>query len=491
MDGKPNIIVIMTDEHDPSVTRCYGDEIVQTPNIDKLAAEGVTFDNCYTTSPLCVPARLSFTAGKYISRVSAWNNSWKLSSDDISSVPHLLNDVGYETVLCGKMHYDKNCRYGFKKDLVKMANNKKKVNVGLRRSPDDFTPNFKSWEGRIARFYPGDDSRVLKQDREVTAQAIEYFKSRKDGDPPFFMLAGYLSPHFPLIVPEVYYKKYKDKVPMPDIPEGLIENLPLNYKHLRAGFGMTNQPPEIVKKGRELYWAFVEWMDGEVGKILDALEEEGLKEDTVIIFTTDHGENKGDHGLWWKNNMYDHASRIPFIIRWPNRLKGDQRRDGVCSLMDMVQTIVEIAGTTSPDDWDGDSLVPYLDNASAPWKNYALSEYYGHNIASGITMLRKGDYKYVYHNKVKDREPDIELFNMKKDPKEFENLANKPEFKDLVSELHALMVKELGMEPDEIEKIYLKQVGKGKTSIIKFGVRLYSRITNRRLKKKKEITNGV
>ena len=105
MSKKPNIIVIMTDEHDPGVTGCYGDPIVQTPHIDKLAREGVTFDNCYTTSPLCVPARLSFTAGKYISRVSAWNNSWKLSSDDIPSVPHLLNAAGYDTVLCGKMHY--------------------------------------------------------------------------------------------------------------------------------------------------------------------------------------------------------------------------------------------------------------------------------------------------------------------------------------------------------------------------------------------------
>ena len=133
----------MTDEHDPAVTGCYGDPIVSTPNIDRLAKKGVTFDNCYTTSPLCVPGRLSFTAGKYISRIGAWNNSCKLESDTIPSLPRVLNDLGYETILCGKQHYDKRRRYGFQVDVIPEYNSNVKTNVGLRRSADDTSIKYK------------------------------------------------------------------------------------------------------------------------------------------------------------------------------------------------------------------------------------------------------------------------------------------------------------------------------------------------------------
>ena len=134
---KPNILVIMSDEHDPGVLGCYGDPTVQTPNFDRLAAEGVVFDACYTTSPLCVPARLSFTAGKYISRVGAWSNSCWLPSDEMPSLPRVLTASGYESILAGKMHYDASRRYGFTDLYETRQTQVLKTGKGGRRAADD------------------------------------------------------------------------------------------------------------------------------------------------------------------------------------------------------------------------------------------------------------------------------------------------------------------------------------------------------------------
>ena len=165
MPDKPNFLVIMSDEHDPAVTGCYGDTIVDTPHLDRLAAEGITFDAAYTTSPLCVPARLSFVAGKYISRCGAWSNSCRLPADDYPSLPHLLNAAGYESLLGGKMHFDADFRYGFR-DLYAFRgsqNKHHKGGQGGRRAPDDEIPVLQSWESRSAEFHAGDDCRYPGQ----------------------------------------------------------------------------------------------------------------------------------------------------------------------------------------------------------------------------------------------------------------------------------------------------------------------------------------
>lgn len=442
----------MSDEHDPAVMGCCGDPIVNTPNMDRLAANGITFDAAYTTSPLCVPARLSFTAGKYISKCGAWSNNCWLPVDDYPSLPRILNAAGYESLLGGKMHYDKDRRYGFADLYDAWSNKATKNGKGKRRAFDDTSQNLDSWERRSSEFYVSDESRIMEHDRQVTDECGRFLRARKSDDKPFFLLAGYLAPHFPLIAPEEYAAKYRDKVPMPELPEGLIENLPTNYKHQRRGFGSVETDAKIVKEGRELYWALTDWFDNEVGKLLGALQDSDVAENTIVIYTTDHGENKGDHGLWWKNCVYDHAARIPLIVSWPKRWAGGQRRSAACSLVDLVQTIADIAGTETPDDWDGESLLPYLDDAKAPNRDLALCEYYGHNIASGFTMLRRGPWKYVYHNRFDEAHgPERELFNMDDDPKEFTNLADRPEHQDRIAAMHALLTAEIGRDPNEAE----------------------------------------
>lgn len=448
---KPNLLVIMSDEHNAGVLGCCGNRIIQTPNLDKLAAGGTTFQNCYTNSPLCVPSRLAFTSGKYISRVGAWNNSCWLPSADYPSLPRILNAAGYESVLCGKMHYDSTRRYGFR-EIGGNMNNNVKSGRGNRRRPDDLTPTSGLSE-RFNDFHAGDDSGILNHDRKVTAGTVDFLEHRQAGDKPFFLLAGYLAPHFPLTVPQEYWDHYKGKVPMPVIPAGHLESLPRNYRHLRIGFNVEDAPEDVVRKGRELYYGLTEWLDNEVGKVLAALARSAAADNTVVIYTTDHGENMGEHGLWWKNALFENAARVPLIVSWPARWKGAQRRVGACSLVDVVQTIAQIGGAKVPRDWNGDSMVPWLDNPQTRWKDKAVSEYYAHNITSGYAMIRMGRFKYVYHTPADATHPaERELYDLEADPGEFRNLANDPSQKDRVQQMHAALVAELGEEPDKTEQ---------------------------------------
>jgi choline-sulfatase len=449
--SKPNIIVIISDEHNAGVLGCDGNNIVRTENLDGLSRRGVTFESCYCNSPLCVPSRLSFTSGKYISRVGAWSNNCWLGRADCPTLPRIMNAAGYESVLCGKMHYDRTRRYGFR-EIGGNMNNSYKTGRGGRRSADDLSPK-EGISGRFDNFHTGDESSILTHDRKVTAGTVEFLRNRKAGEKPFFLLVGYLAPHFPLIVPEKYWKQYKGKVPMPEIPEGHLKSQPRNYQHLRIGFNVEDAPDEIVRKGRELYYGLTQWLDEEVGKVLRALRDSVAADNTVVIYTTDHGENMGEHGLWWKNCMYEHASRVPLIVSWPSRWKGGERRTQACSLVDVVQTIAEIGGAAVPGDWNGDSMVRWLDNAKSDWKDVAVSEYYAHNIASGFAMIRMGRYKYVYHTAADANHPaERELYDLESDPGEFQNLAEQAKYKRRTRTMHAALLRELGEDPDKTEQ---------------------------------------
>ncbi len=448
---RPNIIVIMSDEHNAEVLGCYGNGIVRTTNLDGLAARGITFENCYTSSPLCAPARLAFTAGKYISRIGAWSNRCWLPSADYPSLPRIMNAAGYESLLCGKMHYDPTRRYGFTQ-IGDNLNSYFKDGKTKRRVPDDLNPKA-GISKRFDEFYPGDESNTLQHDRRVTAAATALLNARKADEKPFFLLVGYLAPHFPLIVPQKYWDSYKGKVPMPVIPKGHLESQARNYKHLRIAFNVEDVPDEVVEKGRELYYGLTQWLDEQIGEVLKALAESEVADNTMVIYTTDHGENMGEHGLWWKNCMYESAAHVPLIISWPARWEGSQRRAGVCSLVDLVQTIAEVGGAEVPDDWNGSSMVSWMDNPNQAWKDMAVSEYYAHNIASGFVMIRMGRYKYVYHTPAGPKHPaERELYDLKVDREEFNNLVEQQEQKQRLEVMHAELVKELGEHPDKTER---------------------------------------
>lgn len=454
----PNILVIMADEHQAGVLGCYGNKLARTPNMDALAGRGIRFDACYTNSPLCVPGRLSFTSGKYISRVSAWNNHCMLPPDT-PSIPRVMNAAGYDSFLCGKMHYDSTCRYGFA-EVGPNMNHNFMTGRGKRSAfePIEYAPGY---SGRFKQYGAGEGS-VINHDKKVTESTVDFLSKRKKDDKPFFLLAGYLAPHFPLIVPQKYWDNFKGKIPMPQIPPGHLDSLPQNYKLIRAGFNVEDVPPEQVQKARELYYALTQWLDEEVGKVLAALGKSEVADNTVVIYTADHGEDLGEHGMWFKNCMFEQGARVPLIVSWPKRWKGGQARSQACSLVDLVQTIADLGGTKAPKDWNGASMCGWMDNQKAPWRDLAITQYYAHHIASGFTMIRTGKYKYVYHAPADDKHPaQRELYDLKADPGEFKNLAGDPQQKPLIESLHEKLVKEIGEAPEKTEARCRAELAKG------------------------------
>jgi choline-sulfatase len=457
---RPNILLIMSDEHAADVMGCYGDKLNPTPNLDALVARGLVLDNCYTTSPVCAPARHSFTAGQYVSRCGAWSNNCRLPSDEHPSLPRALQAAGYETYLCGKMHYDPQHRYGFTELFPFYGNRKPKSGRGKFREPDNLESNPAQWQARFRDFRVADDLEPFRADPSVsecdayiTDRAIEFLRQHHAQPKPWFLTVGYHAPHFPLVVPRRYHEMFAGRVP-PPLPAPA--SLPLNYRHRRAIHGLDHATPEQTQFGRELYWALTRWLDEQIGRLLAAAD----LDNTVVIYTSDHGEMKGDLGFWWKLTMYESAARIPAILTWPGIWPGGQRRQGACSLVDLVQTIVDIAGGRAPADWNGSSLLPWLNDAGHPWKDFAVSECYGCGTPSGFAMYRHGQYKYVYHAPANDHPAERELYDLQADPHELHNLAGNPAHADHIAELHRRLVAETG-DPDEINERSRRELSKG------------------------------
>jgi choline-sulfatase len=451
-ETKPNILFIMADEHNPKVAGFYPNPLAHTPALDSLSERGIVFDQAYCNSPLCAPSRHSFTACQYVHRVSAWNNECWIADDNIASLPRVMTAAGYDAALCGKQHYDQTRRYGFA-EIGGNMNASFHTGLGTRRAADDETIDRQEAAARFSMFRVGEDSAILRHDEAVTNGVLDFLSTRGIGDRPFFLFAGFVAPHFPLIVPKDIHARYAGRIPLPEIPPGHLEQLPLNYQHLRRGFGTIDVPDSVTTLGRELYYGLTEWVDREIGKVLDGLKAMSFADNTVVIYASDHGENMGEHGMWWKNSMFDSSTRVPLIVSWPERWPGGQRRSGVCSLVDVVQTVAGLGGADAPEDWDGDSMLPLLDDPKHGWKDFAVSQYYGHNIASGYAMIRSGQWKYVYHTPPRDdMQPERELYDIAADTGEFRNLAADPSQRDRIADLESRLVLELGEHPDETEQ---------------------------------------
>ena len=408
-NARPNILVIMSDEHNAGVLRCAGDSLARTPNLDELAARGIIFDAHYCASPICTPTRQTFTTGKHVSRHSVWSNTPGVP-EGTPTLARQLNSAGYESYLVGKMHYKGGMTHGY--SVIDEKTGKIRPAHEVRPStdaPQQPKPRHRLPAGVFpdngdelgGEFEPigADDAMdsfidVLRRD-----QAIRFIRERGANARPFFLTVGFIAPHYPLVAPPEYLAHFKDRIPPPLIPSGYLETLPLNYRHVRNDRKLERVPADVVKLARESYYARVEWVDHQIGMVLDVLRQSPFADNTVVVYTTDHGENLGEHGLWWKNCLYDSGARVPLIFSWPARWKGGQHRAGACGTVDLVRSIADLGGARVPDDWNGTSMLAWLDDASSPWKDLAISEYYAGYIASGIAMIRTGDWKYVYHTR--------------------------------------------------------------------------------------------
>jgi choline-sulfatase len=435
---KKNILLIMSDQHNKKLLGCYGNEIVRTPNLDRLAAEGMTFTDAYCAAPLCVPSRMSFMTGRQPSSNKVWTNSGQLSSE-IPCWTHQLSLSGHETTLIGRMHFNGPDQWhGFQQRPV--------GEIGFP---------IESWgidklgcsQERSAPLVAGKGTSPYKwYDDRITEATCEYLRTKAaDKSQPFAAVTGFLLPHNPYIGPAELFDYYYDKIDLPEVDE-FVE--PPDVAIYKAVHGFAEPlDPEQIRRARAAYFALCEYTDTRIGHILDCLEATGLAENTVVIYVSDHGDMAGEKGCWTKSCYYDGSAGVPMVIRAPGITEPGSSSSSVVNLYDLPPTLCDLAGAEPMPYIDGHSLVPLLHGDDSAWNNETYSELCNTTAGNCIVsrMIRSDDWKLWYDatNKVAPA-----LFNLKIDPEELNNLAATPESQAKVDELMQKLM--TGWEPEMI-----------------------------------------
>ena len=365
LNHPPNILLIMSDEHAPMYSGPYGHPLVKTPHMDRLAEEGVTFTNAYCNSPLCMPSRMSFMTGRYIHHIGAWDNAAPLRPDAITWA-HILRDVGYDVVLSGKQHFGGlDQLHGFRAQLARDLHAERKH--GLTDWENGTPQAARPWQGP-AQAGPG-TTEEIKVDDLAEEEALKYLQDPARKEQAWVLNVSFIAPHFPLVVPQRFWDLYPlNEIDLPDIPEGHLENQHPVYQRMRRMFGCVDFPEELVRRARAGYYGLITYLDEKIGNLLQTLEETNQLENTVVIYTSDHGEMNGEHGMWRKSNFYEASVRVPLQIMLPDRISARRQIDEVVSLVDLTATLVDIAGGDSIAQLDGDSLIPLFQDHTDDWK---------------------------------------------------------------------------------------------------------------------------
>ncbi|RDE24651.1 DUF4976 domain-containing protein [Motiliproteus coralliicola] len=423
-----NIIVIMSDEHANKVLGCHGHPLVKTPNLDKLAADGCRFSNAYTNSPICLPGRAAFATGRYVNETGYWDNAHPYDGK-VDSWGHVLRDQGIRSVSVGKLHYKNATDYtGFDQQILPMHVVGEQGDV-LGSVRDDLPRRMKcrSMSDSIG---PGESS-YTQYDRDITELACNWIKEEA-GEERFALYVGLVAPHFPLIAPQQFYDLYKDvDIPMPKAYAASERPThPWLQQWKECWIHDEFFDDDKVRTALRSYLGLCSFLDDNIGKILKALEQAGLAEDTQVIYTSDHGDNMGARGLWGKSTFFEEAAAIPMIMTGPDIEAGTVCETPV-SLVDCAATITQQMVGTTPEDWPGRSLNQIANEANDPGRS-VFSEYHAAGAISGGFMLRKGRYKYIYYV---GYEP--QLFDLETDPEELNDIAGQPEMTSLLQSFEA------------------------------------------------------
>ena len=425
-----NLIIIMSDEHNPKVMGCNGHPLVKTPNIDALAAAGTSFTSAYTTCPVCVPARAAFATGKYVNQIGYWDNA-DAYEGAIPSWHHRLRDRGHRVVSIGKLHFrglpdDDN---GFSEEIIPMNIIEGKGDLmGLVRT--DLPERNLSW--KIAKLAgPGETSYTF-YDREIATKAQIWLREEapKYRDKPWVLFVSFVCPHFPLVAPAEFYYQYPvDEMPL---PKQYAQNERPLHPYLRDysdSFCYDRYfDDDKLKKAIAAYYGLCTFLDDNIGKVLRTLDATGLTDNTRVLYTTDHGDNLGARGLWGKSTMYEEVAGVPLIIKGPDIPQG-VKISAPASHVGTYPFILESTGASVPEAYDthpGKSLFK-LATGPAPDRS-VLSEYHGMGSTTGAFMIRHGKYKYVHYVAYPPQ-----LFDLEADPEELSDLAEKPEFSQVLA----------------------------------------------------------
>ena len=454
---KYNILYLFSDQHRFDASGCYGNKVCKTPNLDQLAAEGVRFDSAYTVNALCTPARASVMTGLYphnhgqLANMGNFNGVFDNQITDKSVYPRLLKESDYQVGYCGKWHLPKSddkSFWGFDDfypDAAYHANLKEK-GIDYDMGRDEVQPL--EW-GEDAVFHgkaalPAEEH----HDAWVADRTIDLIKQYSSKEEPFMICSAFFGPHFPVAVPEPYNTMYNPA----DVPrwgnfdEQFMDKPTIQQKELMRWNAAHLTWPDW-QKVIAAYWGYCTFIDDQIGRILNQLKESGAYENTLIIYSSDHGDMLGSHRLFNKGfNMYEECNRIPLVISGPLVHTPNTVSDDFVNLTDMTATILDASGSSFPEQFDGRSLIPLLQESPVEWNDDILVEFHGYeSTLASIRMVRTKRWKYVYNPFAED-----ELYDMESDPHELTNLANKLAFKHVLRRMKNRLVEWLRETNDGI-----------------------------------------
>jgi choline-sulfatase len=456
--SRPNLLLIMADQLAASWLPAYGHPTVQAPALDALAEEGVVFESAYCASPLCAPSRAALLTGQLASRVEAYDNAAELRAS-VPTIAHRLRAEGYATCLAGKMHFvGPDQLHGFEERLT----------TDIYPADLAWTPDWRLAPGEQLPWYhtmesvlrPGvcDASMQMDYDDEVAFRsARKLFDLARGPRDPFFLCVSFTHPHDPWEVRAPYWDRYdRDAI---DLPLPGTRSDP-HSRRLRAMCGAdgVELDEEQVRSARHAYYAAVSYVDERIGDVLGALRDSGLEGDTIVVFTSDHGELLGEQGLWYKMAFFEPSVRVPLIVRAPDRLAPGRIAEPV-SLLDVAPTLLELAGVAGDEGLDGVSLLRGATGRDV------VSEYLAEGVTAPAVMIRRGTYKYIWC----EGDPE-QLYDLAEDPDELTNLAGDPAHAELCASLRDAVgerwdlagLRERVLESQHARRLVVRGLSRGK-----------------------------
>lgn len=475
---RPNVLFIAVDDLRPELG-CYGNPIVKTPNLDRLATRSVVFDRAYCQQAVCSPSRTAMLTGLRPDTTKVWDlkTHFRAAQPDCVTLPQLFKSNGYHTSALSKIYHsgyedgrswsephwypkgrsvdtdpmDWSKRIVTRHDI----NTEEFANPIAERSND--SKNQEAKKGPAFEVSPKSEEQL--PDGATAAEAIRRLKTLKEQGAPFFLAVGFLKPHLPFVAPKKYWDLYDpDSIPMPTIdhlPAGCPEFAGHSNGELHNYPGVPAEnpiPKDFAKKLRHGYYACISYVDAQIGRVLDALEREGLSENTIVVLWGDHGWQLGDHGLWHKHTNFEVATRAPLLISVPGQKSAGQHCSSPVEFIDVYPTLSELCGLQPPQNLAGKSLCNFINDPATESNTFAISQYPRKDPKSGLSVMgysiRTKRWRATYW---KDRaSPKIvatELYDEDNDPFETENLADKLEHRELINSL-VKHIPEVSYAPD-------------------------------------------
>jgi uncharacterized sulfatase len=441
--AQPNVLLLMSDDL-AATLGCYGHPQAKTPHLDALARRGVVFSKAYCQFPHCNPSRSSMLTGMRPNTTRVTNNEDNLYKNHpgVLTMPHHFRENGYATARCGKIFH-----LGVPSGLESMDDPQGWDFGTPFESELPFPPGRQSLvqvrrgkkDGLGWQEIPGDDDQLV--DGVFAKTAIEWL-GKREGGKPFFLAVGFHRPHLPLVAPAKYFDLYPfESITLAEAPPDDEADIPEPARNGAVPSYMLTATSEQRRAAIRAYLACVSYVDAQVGRLIASLKEAGLDDNTIILFTSDHGWHLGEHGLWHKRSLFEESARVPFILATPGMKTAGQRSNSLIELTDVFPTLCDLCGVSAPKQLEGKSLRPFIENASAEIHTAAFTQARrGKKAEFWGRTIRTVRWRCTEWNEGRNG---IELYDHETDPQEYTNLASDPKHAATLQELRGALAAKL------------------------------------------------